>query len=278
MFVWIEPGTFVMGTTEEQEQLLRDKKWWRYGGDEQPAHEVTISQGFWMGIYEITQAQWETVMGSNSNADTPNEGANRPVMVSWEDVQEFIRRLNEATGEELYRLPTEAEWEYTCRAGTTTLWSFGNDERQLESYAWYGNDEWLVDLNVWSSSPTPGYEGPKNVGTKLPNPWGLYDMYGNVEEWCQDWYGWYTSESQVDPTGPTFGSSRVVRGGNFIYGAQIVRSTSRSKASPSPFSPRGVGGRLLRMRSAPTAVTSQIRGEGSSGGVGDAKRTIFSVS
>ena len=255
--VWIEPGTFTMGTTEEQEQLLRDKGLWiDWYENEKPAHEVTISRGFYLGKYEITQAQWESVMGTmpwweqvyvQSN---PNHPA---VYISWDDMQEFIARLNEAAGEEIYRLPTEAEWEYACRAGTTTRWSFGDDESQLGEYAWYYDNTWNV-----------GLEYAQPVGTKLPNPWGLYDMHGNVWEWCRDWYGKYTSDSQVDPTGPASGSARVVRGGSFGDDAQNARSAIRNYYSPGD---RGgdLGARLLRLgpkvSDTPTSATPEIWGQ-----------------
>jgi len=212
-FVWIEPGIFMMGSPDSESGRKTN---------EGPHHEVTISQGFYLGKYEITQAQWESVMDTTpwSGQDYVQEDANNPaVYISWDDMQAFIHALNEAAGDSLYRLPTEAEWEYACRAGTTTRWSFGDDESQLGSYSWYeGNN-----------SPY----GSKEVGTKLPNPWGLYDMHGNVLEWCQDYFHHsYSGENQVDPTGPTSGSPRVLRGGYFYYGAWGVRSAFRYVSSP----------------------------------------------
>ena len=153
-------------------------------------------------------------------------------LVSWYKTQRFVRKLNQAAGEALYRLPTEVEWEYACRAGTTTRWSFGDDESQLEDYAWYDGNAWFA-----------GERYPHKVGTKKPNPWGLYDMHGNVYEWCQDWYGDYSSAAQVDPTGPSSGSIRILRGGGFNDDAQLVRSANRYSYSPGlPSS----GFRLLR--------------------------------
>ena len=227
-FVWIEPGTFLMGSPESEPG--------RYSS-EGPQHEVTISQGFYLGKCEIAQAQWQSVMGTTpwSGQSYVQENPQHPaVYISWNDVQEFIQAVNEAAGAELYRLPTEAEWEYACRAGTTTRWSFGDDEGQLGEYAWYYDNAWEV-----------GLEYAQPVGTKLPNPWGLHDMHGNVYEWCQDWYGSYSSSSQIDPTGPVTGSARVIRGGRFGSVAQYVRSASRSNYSPSNRS-NNIGARLLR--------------------------------
>ena len=226
--VWIESGTFTMGSPSSETD--RDS-------DEGPQHEVTISQGFYLGQYEITQAQWESVMGRNPSTFI---GPNRPVeTLSWNEVQAFIHRLNETAGDSLYRLPTEAEWEYAARAGTTTRWSYGDEERQLGDYAWY------------FSNDKP--DGTKEVGTKLPNPWGLYDMHGNVFEWCQDWYGenYYDSSPSVDPSGPSTGSFlaqfKVLRGGGFDYLARHVRSADRGGSGPY-FRGGLFGVRLLRIK------------------------------
>jgi len=153
---------------------------------------------------------------------------NRPaVYVSWNDAQLFIERLNMVMGKKTYRLPTEAEWEYACRAGTNTLWSWGKNESSLGKYAVCG-------------STAAGA-----VGTKKPNQWGLYDMHGNVREWCHDWFGIYPNGVQVDPTGPATGSNRVVRGGGFYSSARTVRSALRGFASSDGCYP-DVGFRLLR--------------------------------
>jgi len=227
--VWIESGIFMMGSPATEP--YRDD-------DEGPQHEVTITKGFWLGKYEITQGQWEAVMGT-----TPWEGEgavqknpNHPaVYISWDDVvQVFIVKLNEAEGTWVYRLPTEAEWEYACRAGTTTLWSFGDDETHLGHYVWYS----ATALRV-------GEQYAHAVGTKWPNPWGLHDMHGNVYEWCQDWDGSYSSGAQTDPTGPATGYLRVVRGGDFDHDARYVRSAYRFRDS-STARRSSVGARLLR--------------------------------
>ena len=178
--------------------------------DQGPVHEVTISTGFWLGKYVVTQGQWEAVMGTRpwEGEDEVRSGSDYPaVYISWEYVQEFIGLLNTATGSNVYRLPTEAEWEYACRAGTSTRWSFGDDESQLRHYAWYGDNAWSV-----------GEKYAHRVGTKRANAWGLYDMHGNVAEWVQDWYEeyYYSRSPAVDPLGPSTGSDRVVRGGSFI--------------------------------------------------------------
>ena len=205
-FKLIPAGTFTMGDAS--------------GEDDETPHEVTLTKPFKMGIHEVTQAQYEQVMGVNPSGF---KGADNPVeMVSWDDAVEFCRRLSELPAEKaagnVYRLPTEAEWEYACRAGTTTKYSFGDDESELGDYAWYG---------VNSDQKT------HPVGSKKPNAWGLYDMHGNVFEWCQDRYGDYPSGSVTDPTGPAVGSFRVSRGGSWLYSAGSCRSAYRGRDYPS---------------------------------------------
>ncbi|MEW6756506.1 MAG: SUMF1/EgtB/PvdO family nonheme iron enzyme [Candidatus Latescibacterota bacterium] len=204
-FVWIPPGMFTMGSPA-----------WEPGrNDSELQHEVTISRGFWLGRCEVTQAQWQVVMGSNPSRFP---GPSRPVeTVSWSHVQEFIRKLNQAYGQTAYRLPTEAEWEYACRAGTSTPWSFGSEESRLAQYAW-------CDANSGGST--------HDVGTKASNAWGLFDMHGNVWEWCQDWYDGYASGVARDPPGPASGSVRVLRGGSFDLVARCARSADRGGHTP----------------------------------------------
>ncbi len=164
-FIWIEAGQFLMGSSESEVGR---------GSNEGPQHEVTLTQGFYLGKYEITQGQWESVMGTRPWAEKRfvQDHTNHPaVYISWIDTQAFIHRLNEAVGDSLYRLPTEAEWEYAYRAGTLKRWSFGNDESQLKEHAWYMNNAWTADEQY-----------AHLVGTKQPNPWGLFDMHGNVWE------------------------------------------------------------------------------------------------
>ena len=148
---------------------------------EGPVHEVEISTGFWLGKYEITQGQWESVLGATPWSDkeyVQSNPSHPAVYISWDDVSWFVGKLNSEAGELLYRLPTEAEWEYACRAGTQTRWSFGEDGSLSGSHAWYS-------ANAWNA----GEQYAHAVGTKLPNPWGLYDMHGNVWEWVSDSYG-----------------------------------------------------------------------------------------
>ena len=153
--------------------------------------------------------------------------------MSWNDVQAFIHKLNAQEGGERYRLPTEAEWEYAARAGSTTAYSFGNDPRQLDAYAWYNS--------------TSGYKAFP-IGQRWPNAWGLYDMYGNIWEWVQDWYGPYPLEAITDPQGPRSGSLRVLRGGSWLSLPETCRSAYRYKDAPASHSAR-VGFRLLRTAS-----------------------------
>lgn len=203
--VRISAGTFRMGSENGST-------------DETPVHSVTISRDFYVGRYEVTQTQWRAVM-----VDNPShfEGCDScPVeMLSWEDAVGFCNALSGNTGYGI-RLPSEAEWECACRAGTITKYSFGDDADELGNYAWHPGN---------SSSQT------HEVGTKLPNAWGLHDMHGNVWEWCNDWYGttYYRDSSSSDPQGPSSGTSRVVRGGSCINDCDDYhRSAGRSKSEP----------------------------------------------
>ena len=233
-FVWIEPGTFEMGAPASEGGF----------GNERPVHEVEISEGFYLGTYEVTQGQWQAVMGDNPSH---YEGIDRPVeMVSYDDAHAFIGRLNEAAGDSLYRLPTEAEWEYACRAGSRDPWSHGADEDQLGRYAWYsGNND-----------PS----GTKPVGGKRPNGWGLHDMHGNVWEWAQDWFdpGYYGDSPRVDPPGPAAGTDRVVRGGKFSNNAAGVRSAYRGANAPGARI-NTIGLRLLRLEVPAQAPPAEVQ-------------------
>ena len=190
-FRWCPAGTFTMGSPESEDG--------HYSGEKQ--HQVTLTKGFWMMETEVTQKQWKAVMGSNPS---DFKGDDLPVeKVSWDDCQEFCRK----TG---LQLPTEAQWEYACRAGSTGAYA-GN----LDEMAWYNGDN-----------------GTHPVGTKKPNAWGIYDMHGNVWEWCQDWFGDYPSGSVTDPTGPSSDSYRVNRGGGWGGYARDCRSAYRDYDEP----------------------------------------------
>jgi len=197
-FVYISPGTFMMGTPAS-------------GAGRQ--HQVTLTKGYYLQMTEVTQSQWQAVMGNNPSKF---KGDNLPVeCVSWNDVQEFIRKLNQMDPGKGYRLPTEAEWEYACRAGTTTAYYWGKS--MDGSYCWYDGN---------SSGKT------HEVGTKKPNAWGLFDMIGNIYEWCQDWYGDYPSGEVTNPQGPGSGSYRLLRGGSWSNDAGFCRSARRNGSPP----------------------------------------------
>ena len=203
--VHVEGGTFTMGATSEQGTDA--------GKDEKPAHQVTLSS-FSIGKYEVTQEEWEAVMGNNPSSF---KGAKRPVeRVSWNDCQEFIRKLNTMTGKR-FRLPTEAEWEYAARGGIKS-----------SGYKYAGSDN--LDRVAWYESNSGN--ATHDIGQKSPNELGLYDMSGNVWEWCQDWYGGYSSNSQTNPSGPSSGSIRVFRGGGWFSNAWGCRVSLRSYDSP----------------------------------------------
>jgi len=200
--VFVEGGTFQMGgsTTGFPE--------------EQPVHSVTLSS-FAIGKYEVTQAQWKTVMGVNPSAfsncdDCPVES------VSWDDIQLFITRLNTLTGK-IYRLPTEAEWEYAARGGKLSKGYTYSGSNTMDDVAWYGSN---------SSDKT------HSVGQKMPNELGIYDMTGNAAEWCSDWYGDYSSSSQTNPTGASSGTNRVLRGGSWLSYPQFSRVANRRGYTP----------------------------------------------
>ena len=220
-FVLIEAGTFQMGSPAT-EAGRQDR--------EGPVHQVTISQPFYLGKVEVTQGQWQAVMGDNPSYYSAC-GATCPVeQVSWKDIQGFIAELNRREGIETYRLPTEAEWEYAARSGTQTAYHFGNGANRLEQYGWYRNNS--------GSSTHP-------VGQKRPNAWGLYDMHGNVLEWVADWYGDYPRGAVTDPHGPSTRFSRVYRGGSWANTARYCRAAGRRRDWPGDRSP-ALGFRLAR--------------------------------
>lgn len=224
-FVLVAAGTFEMGSPATESG--RD-------ADEGPVHAVTLSRPFYLGKYEVTQGQWEAVMGTTPSR-FPRCGRTCPVeMVSWDDAQAFIAALNRQEGVPVYRLPTEAEWEYAARAGTQTAYHFGHTARELERYAWYG------DNGLFRAGTHP-------VGQKQPNGWGLYDMHGNVWEWVADWYGkhTYSSRPAMDPRGPRTGTQRVFRGGDWAISARHCRAASRGGAAPDNYG-AGIGFRLAR--------------------------------
>jgi formylglycine-generating enzyme required for sulfatase activity len=202
-FVLIPAGEFEMGSPSDEEGML-DR--------EGSVHRVKIKKAFYMGRYEVTQKEWREVMGNNPSHF---KGDDLPVeQVSWNDVQEFIRKLNEKEGTDKYRLPSEAEWEYACRAGTTTRYSFGDSESKLGDYAWYDDN---------SGDET------HPVGKKKPNPYGLYDMHGNVWEWVQD--EWHSDYDGAPTDGSAWESgdiaNRVFRGGSWNFNAWSCRSANR---------------------------------------------------
>lgn len=184
-------------------------------GDQWEDHEVTLTKHYYIGKYEVTQEQWFKIMGNNPSS---TKGVKLPVTsVSWEDCQEFIRKLNAKTNGG-YRLPTEAEWEYACRAGTITAYSVGAS---------------LTRINANINGSSAFGDSIKAVGSYNPNAFGLYDMHGNVCEWCEDWWAAYLKESVIDPKGPKIGKLRVLRGGSFISSESHARSFNRSFSTPT---------------------------------------------
>ena len=213
--VLITKGTFMMGSPESEEGRKENET----------QHEVTISKDYYLGVTEVTQGQYERVMGTNPSyfqkrVIRKSDSSMYPVEgVSWEDAVEFCKKLSDLPEEKktgrVYRLPTEAEWEYACRAGSKTAFSFGESSKSLGDYAWFGEN-------------SNGQTYP--VGEKKAGSWGLYDMHGNVWEWCSDRYGEYPKGEVSDPSGPKEGSSRVLRGGGFSLEAAVCRSAFRISA------------------------------------------------
>ncbi len=205
-FVLIPAGTFMMGSPEDESE-----RW-----DDETLHKVIISRSFYLQTTPVTQGQWIKVMGTNpsehKHEDLPVE------TVSWNDAQQYIQKLNELSEGSHFRLPTEAEWEYACRAGKNGKYCFGNDESMLEKYAWYR-------ANANETHP---------VGLKRPNDWGLYDMHGNINEWVQDWFGDYPIHSVTDPEGlPSSDLQRVLRGNCWLLSERFSRAASRNCAFPN---------------------------------------------
>lgn len=245
--VLIPKGSFTMGSSVSEDG----------SDDDERQHKVTISKDYYLGAFEVTQAQYQKIMGLNPSYHqgekvaiqipakkhpvtkrtieearlVPRDSSNYPVdSVTWDDAVYFCERLSNLAEEKkagrFYRLPTEAEWEYACRAGSKTVYSFGDSQASLEDYAWYSRN-----------SKRPNGTGCTHpIGEKKPNAHGLYDMHGNVSEWCQDWYGDYPSIPVADPVGPSFGRYRVLRGGNWaVRGTKRCecRTANRSYTYPS---------------------------------------------
>ena len=231
---WIPAGTFTMGSPKDELGRF----------DNEVQHEVTLTRRYYIGVFEVTQKQWNLIMGSNPSE---NQGDTRPVeCVSYDirgtekgagwprgghevDDGSFLGKLRSKTGL-AFDLPTEAQWEYACRAGTTTALNSGKnltDEDKCPYMAEVGR------FRYNQSDGKGGYDKHTKVGSYQPNAWGLYDMHGNVWEWCLDWYGENPRSAVTDPQGPDSGSGRVWRGGSWYDGAQFCRSTFRGSLDPS---------------------------------------------
>lgn len=217
-FIRVEPGRFMMGSPPYEGERESNET----------LHEVTLTQAYYLQTTPVTQAQWHEVMGQNPS---DFKGAELPVEnVSWNDiVTQFLPRLNQR-GEGNYRLPTEAEWEYATRAGSTQAYGQRDDASHLDSHAWYNNN------SNFQTQP---------VKQKKPNPWGFYDMHGNIWEWCADWYGEYGNEAERDPQGPPSGQGRVMRGGSWFCSAGECRAATRGYMPPETRI-RLIGFRLVR--------------------------------
>ena len=204
----IPAGTFRMGSPSGESD--RD--------EDEDQHQVTISKSFYMGCNEVTQGEWKEVMSTEpwKQKNYVREGDDYPaVYVSWNDAVRFCQKLSDREGK-TYRLPSESEWEYACRGGSTGRFSFGDDELEVGNYVWF-----------YQNTVRLGEDYAHKVAEKKPNLWQLYDMHGNVWEWCGDWYGAYPDGPGIDPRGPDLGSARVLRGGSWSKGSHNVRCAKR---------------------------------------------------
>ena len=211
--VLIPAGKFMMGSPESENDR----------NDDEDQHEVTLTKPYYMGKYEVTQEQWEAVMGDNPSKI---KGEKLPVThVTWKDCQDFIKKLNAKTNGG-YRFPTEAEWEFACRAGTSTAYSYGDKITPKDA----------------------NYDELKTVavGSYKPNAFGLYDMHGNVWEWCEDWYEDYPAGAVTDPKGPATGENCVYRGGSFHDGVSGVRASNRANSGTPSYRNSAGGFRLVK--------------------------------
>jgi formylglycine-generating enzyme required for sulfatase activity len=221
--VLIPAGKFIMGSAADE----------KGGSDnEGPQRVVTISKPFYMGVFEVTQEQWLAVMGKAAKARSPGHPVEQ---VDWTGATDFCKAFSRKTGKTL-RLPTEAEWEYACRAGSATRYPFGDDEKRLDEYGWF--------IRNFKRTATAGHDGnPSPAGQKKPNAWGLYDMNGNVWEWCSDWYAdSFAGAEQIDPKGPASGECHVLRGGSWSCLPTECRSASRWIGSPGDTQDTGTVG------------------------------------
>ena len=250
--VWVPPGSFTMGSKLTPSEIVR-----KYGGeakyfeDERPQHEVTLTKGFWMGKYEVTNAQYRRYKSSHDSKDYKGHDLNgdqQPVVyVSWDDAKAFCQWLSRESGE-TFRLPTEAEWEYACRAGTTTVRYWGDDDKSMGQYANVVDRTAKSEWSDWRTvDTTDGYKVTARVGQFKSNQFGLYDMIGNVYEWCNDWHDDYSSSSATNPEGPASGSSRLLRGGSWYGSGYGCRSAARNYGRPgSARNAYGLGFRVSR--------------------------------
>jgi formylglycine-generating enzyme required for sulfatase activity len=214
-FIFIGPGSFTMGSSKNEPGHSKNEA----------QHMVMISKGYWLQTTEVTQAQWVSVMGKNPSHF---KGIDLPVeSVSWRDVQLFIKKLNQKNGQKItVRLPSEAEWEYAARAGTSTAFAFGKCLTTQQA-------------NYIGKSPLAGCKRSKYAkktvaaGILAANAWGIFDMHGNVHEWCQDWFGAYSKKEVTDPTGPKTGRHKIIRGGSWRVGAAACRSAARNRYAPT---------------------------------------------